>query len=607
MSIFIDENTRLIVQGITGKEGSFHAESCQKYGTNLLGGVTPNKGGTQILGVPVFDTVKEAVNELKPNTSLIFVPAKNAAGAIIEAAEAGIELIVCITEGIPVYEMYNAKEAVKQNGVRLIGPNCPGIISPGKAKVGIMPSDIHKQGNVGIISRSGTLTYEAVYQLTKLGIGQSTCVGIGGDPLVGTNFIDVLKAFQEDEQTDVICLIGEIGGGAEEAAADYIKSNITKPVVSFIAGLSAPEGKRMGHAGAIISDGKGTAKSKIMALRSAGVEVCDNPAAIGSKVEFILKSYKSCEIIEHGFDANIDSINLCCRVCKENATEKLVLINDFNGKNFNVENLFKIKNELRNQQKSGKTIEQCEGCLYLKRKNWDSEDYITTININNYVKCNLHCIYCDKVYASGKKEYNIYPLIRDLIKNNQLRPRYDITIAGGEPTISRDFDKVMDLFIKNNISPVRILTNGVKYNKNIEKGLKKNLVNILISPDSGTREAYLRIKLVDKFDVMWKNIKKYASVQAINSLVKTKYIILPQINDSKEEIAEFMEKNQEAGVKFVNIDIELNWFCFNNKDKGKLEEVLNLYYYAKDIGNQKGINVSSFERMSVVEKMLEKN
>ena len=290
MSIFINENTRLIVQGITGKEGSFHAESCQKYGTNLVGGVTPNKGGSEILGVNVFNSVKEAVEETHANTSMIFVPARFAAGAIIEAAEAGIGLIVCITEGIPVYDMLNAKKAVQLNGARLIGPNCPGLISPEVVKVGIMPSNIHKKGNVGVVSRSGTLTYEAVYQLTQLGIGQSTCIGIGGDPIIGTNFIDVLKAFQEDEQTQAICMIGEIGGSAEEEAADFIKQYVTKPVVSFIAGLSAPEGKRMGHAGAIISGGKGTAESKMKALTSAGVTVCKNPADLGILIQNVLYS-----------------------------------------------------------------------------------------------------------------------------------------------------------------------------------------------------------------------------------------------------------------------------------------------------------------------------
>lgn len=292
MSIFINKNTKLIVQGITGKEGSFHAQSCQEYGTKLLGGVTPKKGGIQILGVPVFNTVKEAAEETSADTSMIFVPARFAANAIIEAAEAGIKLIVCITEGIPVYDMLNAKKAVKLNGARLIGPNCPGLITPKEAKVGIMPSSIHKKGCVGVVSRSGTLTYEAVHQLTQLGIGQSTCIGIGGDPVIGTGFIDVLKAFQEDEQTQAICMIGEIGGSAEEDAAEFIKQYVTKPVVSFIAGLSAPEGKRMGHAGAIISGGKGTAASKMAALNSAGVTVCKNPADLGITIKNILNLKK---------------------------------------------------------------------------------------------------------------------------------------------------------------------------------------------------------------------------------------------------------------------------------------------------------------------------
>lgn len=292
MSIFVNENTKLIVQGITGKEGSFHAKSCQEYGTNLVGGVTPNKGGSEILGVPVFNKVKEAVDKVNANTSMIFVPARYAAGAIIEAAESGIKLIVCITEGIPVYDMLNAKKAVIANGARLIGPNCPGIISPDKAKVGIMPSQIHKKGSVGVVSRSGTLTYEAVYQLTQLGLGQSSCIGIGGDPIIGTSFIDVLKEFEADNETHAICMIGEIGGSAEEEAAEYIKDNISKPVVSFIAGLSAPEGKRMGHAGAIISGGRGTASSKMDALTAAGVIVCKNPADMGIMINKLISCQK---------------------------------------------------------------------------------------------------------------------------------------------------------------------------------------------------------------------------------------------------------------------------------------------------------------------------
>lgn len=292
MSILVNENTKLIVQGITGKEGSFHAKSCQEYGTNLVGGVTPNKGGSEILGVPVFNKVKEAVDEVNANTSMIFVPARYAAGAIIEAAESGIKLIVCITEGIPVYDMLNAKKAVIANGARLIGPNCPGIISPDKAKVGIMPSQIHKKGSVGVVSRSGTLTYEAVYQLTQLGLGQSSCIGIGGDPIIGTSFIDVLKEFEADNETQAICMIGEIGGSAEEEAAEYIKDNISKPVVSFIAGLSAPEGKRMGHAGAIISGGRGTASSKMDALTAAGVIVCKNPADMGIMINKLISCQK---------------------------------------------------------------------------------------------------------------------------------------------------------------------------------------------------------------------------------------------------------------------------------------------------------------------------
>lgn len=289
MAIFINKDTRVIVQGITGKEGSFHTESCLAYGTKIVGGVTPNKGGTEIFGLPVFNTVKEAKEALSPDATMIFVPPRFAAGAIIDAAEAGIKLIICITEGIPVLDMMKAKKAVIDNGVRLIGPNCPGIITPEESKIGIMPSSIHKKGSVGVVSRSGTLTYEAVYQLTQLGIGQSTCVGIGGDSISGTSFIDCLKAFQHDPETEAICMIGEIGGSAEEEAAEFIKSYVTKPVVSFIAGLSAPKGKRMGHAGAIISGGKGTAQSKMDALESANVVVCKNPADLGITIKKLLE------------------------------------------------------------------------------------------------------------------------------------------------------------------------------------------------------------------------------------------------------------------------------------------------------------------------------
>lgn len=292
MSIFVNKDTKVTVQGITGREGSFHTENCLKYGTKIVGGITPKKGGTKIFDLPVYNTVKEAVEELKPDATMIFVPPKFAGDAITEAAEAGIKIIVCITEGIPVQDMMKAKKSVRENGARLIGPNCPGIIVPDECKIGIMPASIHKRGPVGVISRSGTLTYEAVYQLTQRGIGQSTCIGIGGDAIIGTSFTDVLKAFEEDEETKVICMLGEIGGNAEEEAAEYIKKSITKPVVSFIAGSSAPSGKRMGHAGAIISGGKGTAESKFQALESAGVAICKNPAELGVTIEKIIKGNK---------------------------------------------------------------------------------------------------------------------------------------------------------------------------------------------------------------------------------------------------------------------------------------------------------------------------
>ncbi|MGY8761683.1 MAG: succinate--CoA ligase subunit alpha [Nitrospinaceae bacterium] len=289
MSILVDEKTRLIVQGITGREGQFHAEQCMEYGTNLVGGVTPAKGGQTVLGkVPVFNTVRDAVKKTKANATMIFVPPAFASDAILEATDAGIKLIICITEGIPVSDMVEVYRYVKSSESRLIGPNCPGIISPGKCKIGIMPAHIHKKGNVGIISRSGTLTYEAVGQLTALGYGQSTCVGIGGDPIIGTKYIDVLELFQKDRGTKAICMIGEIGGSAEDEAAYYIKKHVTKPVIGFIAGQTAPPGRRMGHAGAIISGGKGTAEEKMKVMRNCGIKVVKSPADLGKTVAKVL-------------------------------------------------------------------------------------------------------------------------------------------------------------------------------------------------------------------------------------------------------------------------------------------------------------------------------
>ena len=281
MAIWLDQNTRVVVQGLTGKEGQFHAAKCREYGTKIVAGMTPGKGGSSVDGVPVFDTVAQARAKTGCTASLIFVPPLGAADAILEAAAAGIALIVCITEGIPARDEVLVRQALQGSGARLIGPNCPGIISPGKAKLGIMPAQIHKEGSVGVVSRSGTLTYEAVDQLTKLGLGQSTCIGIGGDPVPGTNFVDVIEAFNLDRGTEAIVLIGEIGGSAEEEAAAYVKANVKKPVVAFIAGQTAPPGRRMGHAGAIISGGKGTAKEKIEALKAAGIHVAATPADIG--------------------------------------------------------------------------------------------------------------------------------------------------------------------------------------------------------------------------------------------------------------------------------------------------------------------------------------
>jgi succinyl-CoA synthetase alpha subunit len=284
MSVLVDQNTRVIVQGLTGREGSFHAQQMMEYGTKVVAGVTPGKGGTRHLEVPVFNTVAEAVRETDANASVIFVPPPYAADAILEAADAELALVVCITEGIPTLDMVRAAAALRGQRTRLIGPNCPGIISPGKCKIGIMPARIHKPGHVGVVSRSGTLTYEAVDQLTRLGIGQSTCIGIGGDPIIGTSFLDVIRLFAEDPETHAIMMIGEIGGNAEEKAAEFIRISVRKPVVGFIAGQTAPPGRRMGHAGAIISGGQGTAKEKYAAMEAAGIRCVQSPAEIGQTV-----------------------------------------------------------------------------------------------------------------------------------------------------------------------------------------------------------------------------------------------------------------------------------------------------------------------------------
>ena len=288
MAILVDKNTKLICQGFTGKHGTFHSEQALEYGTKLVGGVTPKKGGQTHLGLPVFNTVKEALKETGAKASMIYVPAPFAASAIIEAIEAELELITCITEGIPVLDMLKVKQALKGSSSRLIGPNCPGVITPGECKIGIMPGYIHTPGNVGVLSRSGTLTYEAVWQLSSLGLGQSSCVGIGGDPIKGTNFVDILKLFNEDEKTKALILIGEIGGFGEEEAAEYIKSDFKKPVVAFVAGQTAPKGRRMGHAGAIVSRGSGDAGSKMKALEKAGCHLANNPAHLGVTLKEIL-------------------------------------------------------------------------------------------------------------------------------------------------------------------------------------------------------------------------------------------------------------------------------------------------------------------------------
>jgi succinyl-CoA synthetase alpha subunit len=292
MSVLLDKNTRVVVQGLTGREGSFHAQQMLEYGTKVVAGVTPGKGGTKQLDVPVFNTVADAVRATHANASIIFVPPPFAADAILEAADAGLPLIICITEGIPTLDMVRVAAALKDSKSRLIGPNCPGIISPGLCKMGIMPGPIHKQGHVGVVSRSGTLTYEAVDQLTRLGIGQSTCIGIGGDPIIGTTFLDAVRLFNDDPGTRAIVMIGEIGGNAEEVAAAYIKKHVKKPVVGFIAGQTAPPGRRMGHAGAIISGGQGTAADKYAAMRAAGIHTVQSPADIGETIAKVLGKSK---------------------------------------------------------------------------------------------------------------------------------------------------------------------------------------------------------------------------------------------------------------------------------------------------------------------------
>lgn len=288
MSILVNKNTKFICQGFTGKQGSLHSQGALDYGSQLVGGVTPGKGGSQHLGLPVFNTVKEAVDKTEATATTIYVPPPFAMDAIIEAIDAGIELIVCITEGVPVLDMLKVKHILKKSKTRLIGPNCPGVITPAECKMGIMPGYIHQPGSVGVLSRSGTLTYEAVWQLTGLGLGQSTCIGIGGDPIAGTDFVSALKLFESDEQTKAVVMIGEIGGSGEEEAAEYIKNGFTKPVVSFIAGISAPPGQRMGHAGAIVSGGQGTAKAKIKALEKAGCHIVHSPTEIGIKTKEVL-------------------------------------------------------------------------------------------------------------------------------------------------------------------------------------------------------------------------------------------------------------------------------------------------------------------------------
>lgn len=315
--------------------------------------------------------------------------------------------------------------------------------------------------------------------------------------------------------------------------------------------------------------------------------------------------YTSCEIIEHGFDAQFDSINLCCRVCKENYYNKLVLFPNYKGEKIDWDNFFKVTDELRETQKRGETIPQCKGCIYLKEQEWDDEHYIKSININNWIKCNADCIYCDRKQYKNKKEYNIYPLIKDLIKNKYLYNPADITIAGGEPTISRDFDKTIKLLIKNRITPVRVLTNAIKYNKHIETGIKEGLVNIFVSVDSGTEETYKKIKRVNKHKEVWKNITKYAKNQKNISLVETKYILIPYVNDNEKELKEFILRNKEANIKRCCVDIEIGWFCRNYENKDAQKELINLYENTKKFAAEEGVELYSFDRMTyIIEKQI---
>lgn len=319
-----------------------------------------------------------------------------------------------------------------------------------------------------------------------------------------------------------------------------------------------------------------------------------------------LKEYYSCNIIEHGFDAQINSINLCCREGTGSFSRKIVILPNFSGAKIDWESFFQKKDLLRDIQKEGSTIPQCIGCVYLEKKIWDNNHYISSININNWIKCNANCIYCDRKEYKNKKEYKIYPIIKDLINKKYLRNPVDITIAGGEPTISSDFDKTLNILIKNNFSTIRVLTNAIKYNKYIEKGLENNLVNILVSIDAGSREVYKKIKLTDKYSIVWKNINKYVEKQAQKSLVKTKYIIIPEINNYKEELKLFIEQNYKAGVGYVYIDLEIGFYIKNSQNYDLLKEIYDLYLFAKEYGETIGITIEAFDRIKIIENKLKK-